>query len=401
MNPIAIACWGAFLGCAAVAVIVFILAFARSARRVAFSGGVTALLSAAYALVFLGWVPVADGEVLQRLQALTAIVSAGVLAMLLFVLLGTFRQPAWRKAAPRSVGAATVLAFAISSALPAAHALQFAVGAAALTAAGALVASIASARRGERVGWLALAALPCVLIGMTGLDWYAYHPQSMPWQLLAASAVASVGYLLCIATAMWTRYAYMLEVRKVMTQGPNYDPVSGMRSYASGAAAAEIFPGADARPIGIVAISIGNLKMLEELHGRAAYNHAIFVCATRLRSLNLPGAELGRLQDDGFLIITRRPESGQQLIEQARQALKRLLRPVLLGTGREFEDIEVEGAIWEPALGIGVLMEAGDVRLEFALAGARDISRAAWAYSSCMGWYDEAAGAIEQIPLTD
>lgn len=401
MNALAVGFWGAFLGCAALSVIVSVLAFARSARRVAIRGGIAAFLSAAYALVFLGWVPGIEGEVLQRLRALIAIVSAAVLAMLLILLLGTFRNTVWKKAAPRLIGVLAVLAFGICSALSAFRALQFAVAAVALTAAGALLASILSARKGERVGWLALVALPFVSAAMGGLDWYVFHPQDTPWQLLALSAVAGMGYLLCIGIAMWTRYAYLLEVRKVMTHGPNYDPVSGMRSYGAEAPAADIFPAIEARPIGIVAISIGNLKMLEELHGRAAYNHAIFVCATRLRSLSLPGAELARLRDDGFLIITRRPERGQQLIDQARQSLKRLSRPVMLGTRGEVADIEIGGAIWEPLLGIGVLLEVADAPLELAIAGARDISRSACAFSSCMGWYDEAAAAIAQIPLKD
>ena len=401
MNPISVGFWGAFFGCAALAVIVCGLAFARSARRVAIRGGATAVLSAAYALAFLGWVPGVEGDALQRLRALTAVISAAVLAMLLFLLLGTFRRAAWKTAGPRLVAVLAVFAFGICSALPALHALRFAVAAAALAAAGALLSAVLSARRGERVGLLALAALPCVSLSMAGLDWYVFHPEGTPWQLLAASAVAGIGYLLCIATAMWTRYAYLIEVRKVMTHGSNYDPLSGMPLYAVGAPATDVFPGAAARPLGLVAISIANLKMLEDLHGRAAYNHAIFVCATRLRSLDFAGTELGRLADEGFLIVTRRPESGQQLIGQARQALKRLSRPVLLGTSRKAETFEEGEALWEPVLGIGVLLEAAEVPPELAIAGARDISRSAWAFSSCMGWYDEQEAAIAQIPLVD
>src|SRR2546423_14193695 len=92
MDTSAVGFWGAFFGSAALGLTGSLLAFTRSVRRVALTGALAALLSAAYALVFLGWLPVEDREVLERVQALTAIASAAVLAVLLFVLLGTFRK---------------------------------------------------------------------------------------------------------------------------------------------------------------------------------------------------------------------------------------------------------------------------------------------------------------------
>lgn len=400
MGVIAVGFWGAFFGCAALSFVLSLLAFIRSARRVAVRGGVAALVSATYPLVFLGWIPGIAGETLQRLQALTAIASAAVLSLLLFLLLGTSRNSAWiNKAASWVVLLAAATAAGCSFLSPE-NALRAALTAAALTTVCAIAVSIFSAVRGERAGWLALAALPCVSTAMGVLAWFALNPEDTPWQLHAIGVVAGIGYLVCIGTAMWTRYAYLLEVRKVMTQGPNYDPVSGLSSYQLGA---EAPPAAviDGRPLGLLAISISNLRVMEELHGRAAYNHAIFVCASRLRSVVMPGSELWRLGEDGFLVLTRRPESGQQLIDQARRVLKRLSRPVILGISREMRDLEHEGAIWEAALGVGVLLEHSEVSLDMAVAGAVAMSRSAWSFPSCMAWYDEAQGVIAQLPFED
>ena len=49
-----------------------------------------------------------------------------------------------------------------------------------------------------------------------------------------------------------------------------------------------------------------NLYALEQLHGRAAFNHALFVCAGRLRRVVPQNVEMGRLGEDGFLPFIRR-----------------------------------------------------------------------------------------------
>src|SRR4051812_24336709 len=89
---LAVGFWGAYFGSVTLAFVAALLAFTRSARRVALTGSVTALLSATYALVFLGWVPVQDRDTLLRLQAHVAIASTAVLGLFLFVLLGSFRN---------------------------------------------------------------------------------------------------------------------------------------------------------------------------------------------------------------------------------------------------------------------------------------------------------------------
>ena len=399
MEPIAVGFWGAFFGCAVLALVGSLLAFTRSARRVALMGSLAAFMSAAYALVFLGWVPGATGDILQRLQSATALASAAVLAVLLFLLLGTFSDPQSFRRSRLGIAAAALAAFAASCAVPAADALRLAISLAFLTAAGALVASAASARRGERAGWMTLVALPCVCVGMAVLDWHAFHPDRTPWPWHALAAVTGIAYLFCIAVAMWTRYSYLIEVSKVMTHGPNFDPVTSMTAYEAGNPLPELKGrAADGRTIGIIAVSISNLKLLEELHGRAAYNHALFVCATRLRRTAPPEAELGRLREDGFFLFFRRDPDPERLVETARQLLQRLARPVKLGTSREIQQLEESGAAWQASLGIGVLIESGPVDIEVSLAGARAMSRTAWGFASRMAWYDEVSSEIAELP---
>ncbi|MDB4906878.1 MAG: hypothetical protein JWO05_1662 [Gemmatimonadetes bacterium] len=401
MNMLAVGFWGAFFGAAGLCLVAALLAFTGSARRVAITGALAALLSAAYALVFLGWIPVSDVALLRRLQALTAIATAAVLALLLFALLGTFREREARRRVRLVVAVLAAVAFAAAWLLPAADALELAVLIDVAVALSAMGVSVTSASRGERAGWLALAALPCVCVGVAVLAWYAFHPENTPWQLHALSAIGGIAYLLCIATAMWIRYAYLIEVSKVMTHGPNFDPVTSMPAYETGRPPGDAFAPAEGRPNGVIVVSISNLKMLEELHGRAAYNHALFVCASRLRRMALPGAELSRLPEDGFLLLLRNPPDPNQMVKYARLVFQRLSRGVALGITRDITALEASRDTWEASVGVGLLIAASGEAFELAIAGARAMSRTAWGYPSRMAWYDEASQQIAELPTAD
>ncbi|RYY90151.1 MAG: hypothetical protein EOO24_32930, partial [Comamonadaceae bacterium] len=93
MGTIAVGFWGAFFGAVSLALVAALLAFTRSARRVAVTGTIAAVLSSAYVLVYLGWVPIADAGALMRVQAHLAALCAGILGLLLFRLLGLLRDP--------------------------------------------------------------------------------------------------------------------------------------------------------------------------------------------------------------------------------------------------------------------------------------------------------------------
>lgn len=393
MHAIAVAFWGAYFGCAALA-LAGAFVFMRSARRVALRGALAVVLTSVYVVVFLGWVPLPRGDALYRLQSITAVGAAAVLEMLLLLLLGTFRRRESVRRVRVAVAAVAAVAFVLSWMLAPEAALRFGVLLAIAMASAAVFAALSSARRGERAGWLMLAALPCAAAGVVGLGWYATNPEHTPPQVHAISAVAGIAFLVCIATAMWSRYSYLIEVRKVMAHGPNYDPVTWLPSFEAGSPV----PDSGDRPVGVIVVSISNLKMLEELHGAAAYNHALFACALRLRKASLPGAELWRLREDAFVFVFRHGCDPEQLLEYSRQARRRISRPIQLGTSHS--DPESSDAVWEPNVGVGLLLEAGSTPLGLVIAGARATSRTAWSYSSRMAWFDEAGGEISELPAT-
>lgn len=400
MDAISIGFWGAFFGSTALASSVALLAFWRAAPKVASTTSLAVLLSCAYAILFLGWVPAPSAALLVRLQSLVAVVATAVLCLLLFILLGTFRTRQGQSRARRVVVALGLSASAALLALPPRLGLQFAVGVAFLVAGSAILVSVLSARRGERAGWFTLAGLPCICIGMAGLDWYALFPLATPWQVHVMSATGAMGYVLCVGSAMWSRYAYLVEVRNIVRHGPNFDPLSRMPTYGDGGALQAAFSGTRGRGYGVVVVSLSNLEALEQLHGRAAYNHAVFVCASRLRNLAFAGVDLIRLPEDSFALLTQHPGDPQQLVDQARRILRRMTRPITLQTSQLSVD-ELEGTLWEASVGLGVVLEPSDCSLDVVITGARAIARSAWSYGSCMAWYDEASNSVCELPLDD
>lgn len=400
MNAISIGFWGAFFGSTALALSVALLAFWRAAPKVASTTSLAVLLSCAYAIVFLGWMPAVGDVLLVRLQALVGVVATAVLCLLLFILLGTFRTRQGQSRARRVVVALGLSASVALLALPPRVGLQFAVGVAFMVAGSAILVSVLSARRGERAGWFTLAGLPCICVGMAGLDWYALFPQATPWQVHVAGATGAMGYILCVGSAMWSRYAYLVEVANIVRLGPNFDPLSRMPTYADGGALQAAFSATRGRGYGVVVVSLSNLEVLEQLHGRGAYNHAVFVCASRLRKLGFAGVELVRLPEDSFALLTQHPHNPQQLVDQARRVLRRLTRPITLQTSQHPVD-EPEGTLWEASIGLGVVLEPSDCSLDIVITGARAIARSAWSYDSCMAWYDEASNSVCELPLDD
>jgi GGDEF domain-containing protein len=158
---------------------------------------------------------------------------------------------------------------------------------------------------------------------------------------------------------------------------------------------------AEARPVGVLAICIGNLYALENLHGRAAFNHALFICAGRLRRCVPQTVEMGRLGDDGFLLLTRSMDDLRNLAPLARQIRDRLGRAVSLSTSREPGRIDAGGTVWSADVGIGLLATSTQVRPAHAVATARAMARTAWTYATRLAFYDEKAGRIAELPLDE
>ncbi len=402
MEAIATGFWGSYFGTVGLMLAGSAFAWARGLRRIGINAALSALASAFFVIAFLGWLPVGDLGTAARVLAHVATITSSLLAWMLLYMLGLLRQ---RKAARLATGALVLAALAVVLAgwlMPPDRALALSAGVACSLGVLALGTAVRSALRGDRLTWAAVGAVFCMLVALVGLSWTAVSGGRVPWQLHAFSALAATGYLAIIAAVLWGRYSYLIELRQVMAYGPAYDPVTRMRSHAeTGQMVGAAFYRHDGEPlsVGVVAIAISNLYALEKLHGRAAVNHALFVTAARLRRSVSGGVEMGRLGDDGFLLLLPKMRNPERLIRLARAVVVRLQRPVALSTSRDPAELETSQTYWEADVGVGVLAAAHpNIRAASAVAMARAMSRSAWAYPGRIAWYDQAAGQIAELP---
>jgi hypothetical protein len=93
MDRVAAGFWGAFFCTASLMLVLSLAAFARSHRRVALMAGLTSLVSAAFAIAYLGWLPI-EGAVEARVLAHVAVAAAVSLALMLMSTFGMLRQHA-------------------------------------------------------------------------------------------------------------------------------------------------------------------------------------------------------------------------------------------------------------------------------------------------------------------
>lgn len=399
MDPVAAGFWGAFFGTAALMLAASLVLFVQSQRRVALMAALSALVSAAFVAAYLGWLPL-EGAAEARVLAHAAVLAAVVLGWMLLSLLGLvrLRAPALRTAgALLAAGAAVLLAGWL---LDAGQAL--ALGSLFALALGAAMAALALRRalQGDRLAWVTVAGVSCMLVALAGLSRIALQGHA-GWPLHALSAVAGMAYLAVMAGALWQRYSYLLELAEVMAHGPSYDPVTRMRSHSeTGQMVGDLFFSrqAEARPVGVIAVCIANLYALENLHGRAAFNHALFVTAGRLRRCVPETVEMGRLGEDGFLLLVRRGWDVPAMNELARQIRDRLARPVVVSTSREPARLESARTAWVAEVGVGVLATSTQARPSQAVATARAMARTAWSYPSRLACFDQESGQIAELP---
>jgi GGDEF domain-containing protein len=382
--------------------VISLAAFARSHRRVALMAGLSSLASAVFVIAYLGWLPVPEGEVEARVLAHVSIVTAVSLALMLMATFGMLRQHAVGRTAMALLVGGGLLVLAAgwllepSQSLALSSLATFAIGIATL-----LVAA-RGAWRGDRGGWAAVAGILFVLVAIAGLSWIALV-RPTAWPVHAVSAVAGSAYLCVLAGVLWARYSYLLELAEVLAHGPSYDPVTRMRSHSeTGQMVGDIFfrRNAEARPIGVLAICIANLYALENLHGRAAFNHALFVCASRLRRCVPQYVEMGRLAEDGFLLLVPHAPDVERLAQLARQIRNRLARPVSLSISRDPAGLEAAGTAWVADIGIGVLVTHTQVRPAQAISTARAMARTAWSYHSRLAFFDQDIGQIAEVPTS-
>ena len=405
MHVVAIGFWGGFFGTVVLMLAAALAAFAKSHHRVALSAGLTSLLSALFVVSYLGWLTVPETALEARLLAHVAIVSAVLLGLMLMTELGLLREPAvarrvrWRMFAVAAVTLGAGWFVSSRTALALSSLVAFGVGLV------GLVIAIRSCRRGDRLAWLAVSGVLFMLIALAGLSWIALDRRGVPWLVHPASALAGMGYLTSVGVMLWQRYSYLIELREVLVQGPRYDPVTRMQSAAAvGHVVGLAFMHQEqnpARPLMLIAISIGNLAALEQLHGRGALNQALFICAGRLRRCVPADLEMARLYDDGFLLLARDAGDPQRLVELSRTLAQRLSRPVALSTSAKGSDVESGQTQWIPEVGVGLLAASSHADPSIVLSRVSDMSRAARSYPSHVARYDEASGRISELAAAD
>ena len=404
MNTVAVGFWGAFFGSVALMLAGSLMAYARSLHRVALRAGVTAALSALFVISYVGWLPIDDIDSEQRVLAHIAAVCSALLGLMLLELMGVTRRRGGGFGLQVAIVAVTVGVVLVGWALPAGQALALGSLLAISVGLTALVVCMRGVQRGDRLAWMAVSAVFFMLLAITGLSTIALGRVST-WPVHALSALAGMAYLAIISAALWARYSYLIELREVMAHGPSYDPVTRMRSHADiGQMVGSVFndPDSGNRPVGVVVISIANLYALEKLHGRFAVNHALFVCASRLRRVVPVDVEMGRLGEDGFLLLTRDSDHPARLVALARQVAQRLARPVSLSTSPDPGAAGAQRAGWVADVGVGVLAAAAPVtRPSAAVSMAQAMSRTAWSYRSRIAWFDRDKREIAELPLAD
>jgi GGDEF domain-containing protein len=405
MHTLAVAFWGAYFGTASLMMAAALAAYVQSQQRVALTAALSALVSALFVIAYLGWLPIAQPAIEARLVAHVAVITATVLGLMLLAMLGYLRKPATARRIRLRMTALAAGALAAGWLLDATQALALgSVVALGIGGAGWVIA-IRSARRGDRQAWLAVCGITFMLVALGGLSWIAMNREGVPWQVHLTSAVAGMAYLAAMATAMWQRYSYLIELREVLAQGPRYDPVTRMRSNAeTGNMVGLAFFSEQqnqTRPVGIVAISIGNFYALENLHGRAAVNHALFVCAGRLRRCVPADVEMGRLSEDGFLLVARNATDLPRIVQLGRVVAERLSKPVKLSTEATAGGLEAAKALWAAQVGVGLIVTSARERPSAVVAMARDMSRTAWTYASRVAWHDQSSGQIAELPAAE
>jgi GGDEF domain-containing protein len=396
--------WGAFFGTVALMFAGALAAFVQSHHRVALAAGLTALLSALFVGTYLAGLPIADPALEARLIAHIGLLSAIMLKLMLLVDLGLLRERDARRRILASLGAVAAITMAASWLVPPREALALGVAVSFALAVLVLLVTVRSALDGDRLAWLAVLALAVLLLPVAGVGWIALEPQGAPWQVHAIGAAGGMIYLAAIGAMLWQRYSYLIELREVLVQGPRYDPITRMQSQAGTAhmvGRAFLRQQSDpARPVVLLAVSIGNLYALESLHGSAALNHALFVCASRLRRCVPPDMDIGRLFEDGFLLVSRNLRDLDRVVQLGRLIAKRLSRPVTLRTTVSPGDVDEGQAPWAAQIGVGLLATTAQAKPVAAVGKVRDMSRTAWSFASRVAWHDEASGLIAEVSET-
>ena len=379
------------------------LAYYKSLKGISITAAGATIASAVFTLVSLGWISFSDAESDARLLAGLSCGIASFLAYLLLAMLGSLRQRQAKRAAIGVLAVFAAGAMLTGFLLPANQAQTFGVTSASVLALAGLVLSVRNALRGDRLAWMVVVGVGSMAVAIFGLGWIATDGQKAPWPVHIVSAMAATTYVVAMGAALWLRYAYLVELNRVMAIGPSYDPVTRLRSHSeTSSMVTEVFKRYrdDPAPLGLIIVSIANLGSLEKLYGLAAVNHALFVSAGRLRRVVPQQVDMGRLGNESFLLLLRNCRDSVALVDLARTVQACLSRPLSLNTGLAHAGIESGQTRWQAEAGTGVVrIYKSDARATSAVALGRGLSRTAWSYPSRVAWYDEGSGEIVGMPV--
>lgn len=402
MDKFAIGTWGCFFGVVLGILAGSVFAYARSLRRIALNAAMSALASALYVAAFLGMLPIADAQTLTVFLAVVTMTVSVLLIYMLFAMLGLTKSARTRQRTMAVLFGVFVLALVWGWQLESKDFLVLSTVTACLLGLIAVGAAIKKALAGDRLAWAVVFSLCCMLVAVVGLSAIAHERGQTNWSLHAVSALAATLYMVIMASVLWSRYAYLIELHKMMAYGPSYDPVTRMRTHAeTGQMVGAAFKSFrdKPQPMGIVALTIANLYALEQLHGTPAVSHALFVCAARLRRTVPSHVEMGRLGTDGFVLVMPECKNSTILIDLARVVEARLRRSVSLSTSRNAAQIETDSTLWVADIGVGVLMVSNpESRGSDAIAMGRRMSRTAISYASRIAWFDHSSGETVELP---
>ena len=395
--------WGCFFGMTVVILVGAFVAYLRGMRRIAFNAALTALASAFYVVAFLGGFPMGDADNLLRFLAHLTLLVAGFLTYQLLMTLSLLKAMHDRERTAYVLVGVCASVLGLGWVLSPVQALTVSSVISCGLAVFALLTSLRNAGKGERLAWLAVVSVFCILVALSGFAWIALNRDKLLMGVHVVTAVAATLYVASLAYLIWTRYSYLIELHEVMAHGPGYDPVTRMRSHQeTGQMVGDIFKGFRDKPapMGIVVLTIANLYALEQLHGVAAVNNAFFVCAGRLRRWVPRQVDMGRLGKDSFLLIMQNCTDSKRVIDMARAVESRLRRSVSLNTSREVSQLGTGNTVWVAEIGVGVLIVANpQARGSEAISIARRMSRTAVSYTSRIAWFDHSSGESVELPV--
>ena len=403
MDPIVAGFWGAFFGTAGLMIGGAVAAFALDLRRVALMAASASLLFVVFVVSYLGLWPVADADERLRIDANMFMICAAPLGHLVLAMIGHMRVPLQARRWRAGLYGFAIVVAGTGWLLPAQHAFALSTFGGFLVGAVALALSIRRARRGDRLAGLAIAGVVAICTACIALTLIALDLRQ-PWPVHALGAIAGMSYLSVIAVVLWLRFSYLIELRRVMSHGAAYDPITRMRTHSETGQMVGLAFFDQARQgsmVGVVAVSIGNLPSLEKLHGRAAANHGLFVSAGRLRRALPGGFDAGRLGDDAFIVRARSvgdENDLRRLVELGHDIVQRLTRPVLLSTSDEPGELESGQANWVAQAGVGIVIADAGERPSEAVSRAKAMSRAAWGFPSRVAWQNH-QGHVAEAPL--